>query len=185
MRKLLLLSLLLAACAAPAQNIRIRVDATDAPRKQLHAHLVIPAKAGAMTLEYPQWIPGEHGPTGPLINLTALKFTANGNALRWTRDPVNMYAFHIDVPNGATAVDVDLDYLDPVSTGQFSGGGSLTPRVAVISWNAVLLYPAGMTSDQITYEPALKLPGGWKYATALNTTSTAGDEIHFEPVSLT
>ena len=183
MRKLLLL--LLFAAAANAQTIRISLDATDAPHKRLHAHLVIPAHAGAMTLDYPEWIPGEHGPTGPVVNLTGLNFTANGTTLRWTRDPVNMFAFHVDVPNGANAVEVDLDYLDPVGTGQFSSGGSLTQRVAVISWNAVLLYPAGPASEDIKYEASLKLPSGWKYATALNTTSTSGDEIHFEPLTLT
>jgi len=98
---------------------------------------------------------------------------------------VNMYSFHLDVPSGATTLDVDLDYLDPVATGQFSGGGSLTPRLAVISWNAVLLYPSTKSSDDLTYDATLKLPNGWKHTTALNTTSANDNEINFEPVSLT
>jgi len=185
MRTLRTLLLVVVAASVSAQTIRLSVDATDAPRKRLHAHLTIPAHAGPMTLEYPEWIPGEHGPTGPVVNLTGLNFTVGGTTLRWTRDAVHMTAFHVDVPAGATAVDVDLDYLDPVGSGQFSAGGSLTQRVAVISWNAVLLYPASPSSDALTYEASLKLPSGWKYATALNTTSTSGDEIHFEPISLT
>jgi predicted metalloprotease with PDZ domain len=185
MRTLRTLLLVVVAASASAQTIRIRVDATDAPHKKLHAHLVIPVKAGPLTLYYPEWIPGEHGPTGPVMNLTGLVFTANGTALRWMRDPVDMYALHVDVPSGVTTLDVDLDYLDPVSTGQFSAGGSLTPRLGLISWNAVLLYPAAKTSDELTYDASLRLPSGWKYATALTTTGTNGDEIHFEPISLT
>jgi predicted metalloprotease with PDZ domain len=173
------------AAVASAQTIHLRVDATDAPHKVLRAHLVIPVKAGPATFYYPEWIPGEHGPTGPVINLTGLKFSANGNALRWSRDGVNMYAFHVDVPAAATSLDVDLDYLDPVGSGQFSAGGSLTPRLGLISWNAVLLYPASKSSDELTYDASLKLPAGWKYVSALGTTSTSGDEIHFEPISLT
>ena len=185
-RRLLIASLFTLAAAASAQNtIQIRVDATDAPRKLLHAHLRIPAKAGALTLYYPEWIPGEHGPTGPIVNLTGLKFTANNNTLRWTRDGVNMYAFHVDVPTGATSVDVDLDYVDPVATGQFSAGGSLTPRLGLISWNAVLLYPTAKSSDELTYDASLKLPSGWKYATGLEGATQNGDEIHFAAVSLT
>jgi predicted metalloprotease with PDZ domain len=181
----LLLACLFAA-AASAQTIQLRVDATDAPRKALHAHLTIPAHAGPMTLYYPEWIPGEHGPTGPVVNLTGLKFTANGSPLRWTRDGVNMYAFHIDVPAGATSVDADLDYLDPVASGQFSAGGSLTPRLGLISWNAVLLYPAAKSSDELMYDASLRLPAGWKWVTALDATSSmAGGDIHFAPISLT
>jgi hypothetical protein len=149
MRTLRTLLLVVVAASVSAQTIRLSVDATDAPHKRLHAHLVIPAHAGAMTLDYPEWIPGEHGPTGPVVNLTGLNFTANGTTVRWTRDPVNMYAFHVDVPNGAATLEVDLDYLDPVGTGQFSSGGSLTQRVAVISWNAVVLYPAGPGSEDL------------------------------------
>jgi predicted metalloprotease with PDZ domain len=186
MRTLRTLLLVVVAASLSAQTIRIRVDATDAPQKKLHAHLVIPVKAGALTLYYPEWIPGEHGPTGPVMNLTGLVFRANGNVLRWMRDPVNMYAYHLEVPTGASSLDVDLDYLDPVGSGQFSAGGSLTPRLGLISWNAVLLYPAGAkSSDDLMFDASLRLPSGWKYATALTTTSTSGDEIHFEPISLT
>ena len=184
MRTLRTFLLVVVAASLSAQPIRISVDATEAPHKKLHAHLVIPVKAGPLTLYYPEWIPGEHGPTGPVVNLTGLVFTANGKTLRWMRDPVNMYAFHLDVPGGATALDVDLDYLDPVATGQFSAGGSLTPRLGLISWNAVLLYPAAKSSDELTYEASLRLPAGWKYATALDTVS-AGEEIRFAPISLT
>ena len=89
--------------ARAAQGVKLTVDATEAPSKLFRAHEVIPAQPGPLTLYYPEWIPGEHGPTGPIINLSGLKFTAAGKVLQWRRDPVDMYAFHIEVPPGANA----------------------------------------------------------------------------------
>src|ERR1035438_4918378 len=81
--------------------VRLRVDATDAPRRLFHVQMNLTAKAGPMTLLYPEWIPGEHGPTGPITNLVGLKITAGGKPLAWKRDSDNMYAFPLEVPNGA------------------------------------------------------------------------------------
>ncbi len=178
---LLLCLLALSLSAAP---IAIRVDASEAPNHLLHAHLTIPASPGPLALFYPKWIPGEHGPTGPIGGLTGLRFTANGSPVAWQRDPVEMYEFHVDVPAGAAALDVDLDYLIPPPGTNFTAGASASPRLAVLSWNTVLLYPQTPNSDAIQYEPALRIPAGWKYATALETVS-AGAEIRFEAASLT
>jgi len=178
---LLLCLLALSLSAAP---IAIRVDASEAPNHLLHAHLTIPASPGPLALFYPKWIPGEHGPTGPIGGLTGLRFTANGSPVAWHRDPVEMYEFHVDVPAGAAALDVDLDYLIPPPGTNFTAGASASPRLAVLSWNTVLLYPQTPNSDAIQYEPALRIPAGWKYATALETVS-AGAEIRFEAASLT
>ena len=55
-------------CPMPAQTpMRLRVDATDAPRRLFHVQMTMPAKPGPLTLLYPEWIPGEHGPTGPIV----------------------------------------------------------------------------------------------------------------------
>src|SRR5436853_1893024 len=90
-----------------SQNaVKVRVDATDAPRRLFHVQMTMPAKAGAMTLLYPEWIPGEHGPTGPIANLVGLKVQGGGKSIPWKRDSVNMYAFHMDVPAGVAALDV-------------------------------------------------------------------------------
>ena len=43
----------------------LNVDATELPRRLLHATMQFPVKPGPMSLLYPKWIPGEHGPTGP------------------------------------------------------------------------------------------------------------------------
>ena len=170
---------------APGGTITISVDATDAPRKILHAKLTVPARPGPLTLLYPKWIPGEHGPTGPIINLAGLKLWAGGKPITWQRDSVNMYAFRCVVPAGASAVDVELDFLSPASTDGFSGGASATAQLADISWNQLLLYPQGPTSDSLTYAARLRLPPGWKYGTALPVASESGGTVEFKPVSLT
>src|ERR1700722_3890432 len=106
MRSIVLFLVVTAVSSAQATEMKLHVDATDAPRHILHASMSIPAKAGPMTLVYAEWIPGEHGPTGPVVDLVGLKITAAGKPLAWKRDAVNMYAFHITVPEGASAVDV-------------------------------------------------------------------------------
>ena len=80
----------------------VAVDATDAPRKVFHASLTIPATPGDFVLLYPKWIPGEHGPTGPVVDTAGIYFRANGRVLHWHRDPVDMYAYHVEVPQGVT-----------------------------------------------------------------------------------
>jgi predicted metalloprotease with PDZ domain len=172
--------------SAGAAPIVMRVDATNAPSNVFHAHMTIPATPGATTLYYPKWIPGEHSPTGPLVGLTGLKITANGAPVTWQRDAVEMFAFHVDVPAGASALEVDLDYLAFAGGAIFTSGASSSPKLAVLSWNTVVLYPGGAPSDSIQYQASLRIPAGWKYATAMETRSgSAADEIVFEPVSLT
>src|SRR5436309_4973034 len=134
--------------AAPAPHVTISLDATEAPRKIFHAHLTIPASPGTLTLYYPKWIPGEHGPTGPIADLAGLKFSAAGKTLPWSRDAVDMYLFRLEVPAGARAVDISLDYLSPAEAGGFSSGSSATSNLALVSWNQVLLYPADRKSDE-------------------------------------
>ncbi len=173
--------------------ISIAVDATDAPRKILHARLMIPVKPGPLTLFYPKWIPGEHGPTGPITDLAGLKFTAAGKTIAWRRDDVDMYAFHLEVPAGANELEVSLDFLLPASVEGFSSAASSDANLAVLSWNQVLLYPEGYGSDDLTYKASLRLPVGWKFGTALsplppNGLTNPGEPIHtfsFDPVSLT
>lgn len=172
--------------AAAAPQINLSLDATDAPRKIFHAQLTIPATAGTLTLYYPKWIPGEHAPSGPVIDLTGLKFTGNGQILSWRRDLADNWTFHVEVPAGVQEVHATLDYLSPGESEQslFSAGASATQKMTVISWNQVLLYPQGWTADQIMFSASLRLPSGWKFGTPLPVASNSGDEIHFQPVSL-
>jgi predicted metalloprotease with PDZ domain len=185
-RYALILPLLFVALAVAAAPITLRVDATSVASNVYHAHLTIPASPGPLALFYPKWIPGEHGPTGPINGLTGLRFSANGQNVPWLRDPVEMFEFHVDVPPGASAIDVDLDYLAPAPGAAFTAGASTTPRLAVLSWNTVLLYPVTAGgSDALQVEATLRIPAGWQYASALETRGRSGDEIQFEPASLT
>jgi predicted metalloprotease with PDZ domain len=178
--------------SATPPTVTIFVDATSAPRKIFHAKLKIPASAGDLTLYYPKWIPGEHAPDGPVIDLAGLKFSASGKPLKWRRDLLDGFTLHVEVPTGTTEVNAELDYVSPATLEPgFSAGSSATDKMAVISWNQVLLYPKGWTSDDLTYVASLKLPGNWKFGTALPIASTTGDQpngetqLLFQPVSLT
>jgi predicted metalloprotease with PDZ domain len=169
-----------------APTITVAVDASEAPRKIFHAQMTIPAAPGTLTLYYPKWIPGEHGPTGPIQDLAGLKFTAGGQTLKWRRDLLDGWTLHVDVPAGASAVNASLDFVSPAGQeGMFTGGPSATDKMTVLSWNTVLLYPAGWTSDELTYQASLRLPEGWKFGTPLPVASQSGAEIKFTPVSLT
>jgi len=172
--------------AATAPTVTISVDATTAPRKIFHATLKIPATAGDLTLYYPKWIPGEHAPDGPVIDLAGLKFSAAGKSLKWRRDLLDGWTIHVEVPAGASEVDAELDYLSPATPESgFTAGSSATDKLTVISWNQVLLYPKGWKSDDINYTASLKIPEGWKFGTPLPVSNQSGNEIHFSTVSLT
>lgn len=167
----------LAPAAAPSRPIELSVDASEAPRRLLHARLVIPAAPGPLTLYYPKWIPGDHAPDGPIADLAGLQLRAAGKPLAWRRDDVDLYAFHCTVPDGADAVEAALDYLG-------TGDRSATARLAVVNWNLVLLYPAGRPVHDIPTRARLTLPAGWKLGTALPVASTRGPVTEFGTVSL-
>ena len=174
-----------AGCAT-SPTVTIAVDATAAPRKIFHASLKIPASPGDLTLYYPKWIPGEHAPDGPVIDLAGLKFGAGGKILKWRRDLVDGFTIHVEVPAGISEISAELDFLSPaIFEGGFSAGSSATDKLAVISWNQVLLYPKGWQSDDINYSASLKLPDGSKFGTPLPVASHSGNEIKFATVSLT
>src|ERR1700722_10370953 len=140
------------ALAATTPTVTIAVDATTAPRKIFHASLKIPAAPGDLTLYYPKWIPGEHAPDGPVVDLAGLKFSAAGKPLKWRRDLLDGFTLHIEVPAGVTEINAELDFLSPATfEGGFSAGSSATDKLAIISWNQVLLYPKGFKSDDINY----------------------------------
>ena len=167
-----------------AQSIHLRVDLTDAPRNLYHAKLSIPAKPGAMTLVFPKWIPGNHRPSGPIAALTGIHMEAGGKPLAWQRDDIDMYAFHVTVPDGARAIEVSLDAI----TSNDSAGGegpAASSNLLDLNWNAVVLYPQGTDSDAVEFVPSIKLPTGWKFGTALTPSHTSGDDVEFAPVSLT
>src|SRR5579872_1587855 len=129
---LLCLSALITALPAGAAEpgaIQLSLDLTDAPRQVFHARESIPVKPGALTIYYPKWIPGEHSPSGPLENLTGVKFSAGGKPVSWRRDPENMYAFLLQIPAGVDTLDVSFDFLSPSAGGEFGQSVSATPDI--------------------------------------------------------
>jgi predicted metalloprotease with PDZ domain len=186
---LTILPLIFSAVPVHAQNarkpVRLSVDLREAPKHIFHAKLVFPASTGPLTLVYPKWIPGEHSPVGPIVDLTGLLFRAAGKAIEWRRDDVDMFAFHCQIPAGVSELEVSLDYISP--SGQSAGreNPSATAQLAILNWYTVLLYPQGAKSDDLTYTASLQLPAGWKYGTALPVANETSEAIEFQPASLT
>src|SRR5208337_3578094 len=114
-----------------APRITVSVDATEAPRMIFHARLTIPATPGTLTLYYPKWIPGEHGPTGPIQDLTGLHFTGNGQPLKWRRDLLDGWTFHVGIPAGVSSVEATLDFMSPAGggDGMYTGGATATDKM--------------------------------------------------------
>jgi predicted metalloprotease with PDZ domain len=173
-----------AAAQTPLGPIRLDVDASQAPQKILHIHMQIPVKAGPLTLYYPEWIPGEHMPDGPIIQIAGLKLMAAGKAISWRRDLVEMFSIHMEIPQGVSSLDADFDFLLSAPANGFSAGASATASLVVLSWNQALLYPAGYPITELTFVPSLRLPTGWKFGTALPGAKRDGDTIEFSPVAL-
>ncbi len=166
-----------------ASTIHLTVDLSDAPRNIFHSVLTLAASPGEMTLAYPQWIPGNHRPSGPIGNLTGLHFTAGGQELIWHRDPIDMYAFHVTVPAGTKEVEATFDLISTDSAG--GGGNAASSNLLDLNWNQVVLYPQSAASDAVEVVASVKLPAGWKYGTALPTARTEGNQVEFKPVPLT
>ena len=174
----------LASAEAAQAPIELHVDMSRAPQRILHARLEMPVEPGPLTLLYPKWMPGEHGPTGPIAELVGLEISAKRRSIPWNRDSRDMFTFHVEVPPGVERLDIELDYLPPLSTGTFGNGPATSDRVAVMSWNTVLLYPAGRSIHELRYRPSLKLPRGWQFGTSLRQVKRKRDEVRFQEVSL-
>ena len=162
-------------------TMTLDVDVTDITQGIWKVRQRIPvAQAGRMTLLYPQWLPGNHAPRGELDKLAGLTFRANGQVLPWTRDAGDMYAFHIDVPAGATEVVADFQYLTPTVSDQ--GRILVTREMLNLQFEDVSLYPAGYFTRQIPVTATVSYPTGWRAATALRGTQ-AGNRISYSTVS--
>lgn len=182
---LLLLTPQLTLSQTEQSSITLTVDATEAPRKILHSREAITVHPGHLTLFYPKWIPGEHGPTGPVIDMAGLKITGSGKPISWRRDLEEMFAIHCEVPPGVDRVDVSFDFILPPQAEGFSSGASSTAQLLVLSWNQVIVYPVSARPDDIIVTPSLIVPSGWKFISALTSKNETNNSISFAPVSLT
>ena len=163
-------------------TIVLKVDASNFAQQIFRVRQTIPAKPGKLTLLYPQWVVANHGPSGALNQFAGLKASANGKPLDWKRDPLNVWAFAIDVPADANAVDVEFQYLSPIEANQ--GRTTFTADILGVQWQSLALYPAGYRSRDITVQPNLTVPPGWQFGSALETAARVGDEIAFKPLDL-
>jgi predicted metalloprotease with PDZ domain len=151
-------SLVFASALAQKAPIQITADLSDAARKIYHAEIDLPVTAGPLTLTTPQWIPGDHRPTGPVDSIVGVVFSVNGQPLAWRRDDVDLYQFHLVVPKGATTLHAHLDCIVTAR---------VTQKMAVLEWEKLLLYPAHTPVREIPIQASLKVPGGWGVGTAL------------------
>ena len=164
-------------------TIRLQVDATDLDRRVFKVRESIPVPGpGPITLLYPKWLPGNHSASGPIADVGGLRVTASGDPVEWTRDTVEMTAFHVVVPQGATALDLEFQFLSPTDSN--AGTVVMTQALVNLEWNTVVFYPAGYYVSRIPVEATVTLPDGWHFATALETASSKGAAAAFKPVSV-
>ena len=171
-----------AASAYPHGAIAIEVDATALGQHVMRVRQRMPVRPGPLTLLYPQWLPGQHAPRGPIEKLAGLRFTANGKPVTWQRDPINVYAFHLQVPGGVQELIADYRYLSPTDRSQ--GRVVMTPHMLNLQWNALVLYPAGFAASGIRYDAQVTYPAGWQAATALEVARRQGDTVVYRQVPL-
>jgi len=164
-------------------TLKLAVDATDLDHRIFRVREEIPVAAGPLTLFYPQWLPGNHAPRGPIDKLAGITFTADGKSVAWTRDSTDVYALHLDIPQGATTLVATFDFLSPQDSSQ--GRVVMTPEIVNLQWNTVALYPAGHAVNRVTFAPSARLPAGWQFGTALETSGEAGADgsVAFKPVN--
>jgi predicted metalloprotease with PDZ domain len=171
--------------AGPA--LKIEVDARDLPRRLLHTRMQVPCKPGKLWLWFPKWVPGTHGPNGPVENVGGLRLQASpGNPLAWRRDDIEPYRVECDVPAGTATITVQLDTI--CNEPSREAGGFLSygnSAVGIINLGTCLLYPEGPSCDDIQAQLTLRLPNNWKFATALKSRGTKDGVSSFETVSLT
>ncbi|MDP3858790.1 MAG: hypothetical protein Q8Q73_13615 [Stagnimonas sp.] len=185
MNRIPLLAALLLSLSAPLHAaeapIQLHVDVSDTPHRLFRVQETIPVQPGPLSLLYPEWLPGNHAPRGPIEAIAGLAIEAGGKALAWTRDPLDMYRFRLSVPEGISELKLRFDYATPMVREQ--GRIVATPEMIGLQWNAVVLYPEA-AAKSLTVEPSITLPEGWQQASALRPSGQDGRTIRFAPVDL-
>jgi predicted metalloprotease with PDZ domain len=179
-KRLVLELVAMTALAASAQDksapaMTLIVDETQGARRIAFVHEEIRVRPGAVTLAYPKWIPGEHGPTGPIQQFAALRIHFGSASLSWTRDPEDIYTIRVEVPPNADRISVDFDTLME---------NTISDHQLLVAWNTVVLYPRGIDKRQLMIEPSILLPPNWQQGSSLRVTSQTAGRVSFAPVSL-
>ncbi len=174
-------TLALALPVAGQQPIKITADLTEASRKLYHAEIDLPVKAGPNSFTTPEWIPGNHRPTGPVEDITGVVFTADGKVLPWRRDDVDLYEFHVNVPKGVTTLHAHLDCIVL---------SRADDKMAVLEWEKLLLYPSHVPVKNIPVQPSVMVPAGWGIGTALrpvtafDANTKPGGTVLYQPTTV-
>jgi predicted metalloprotease with PDZ domain len=159
----------------PAPGMTLMVDETQASRRIAFVREEIRVSPGALALAYPSWIPGEHGPTGPIQQLAALRIRSGNTTLPWTRDPEDIFTIHVEVPPGTDRITVDFDTLL---------ANTISDHQLLLAWNTAVLYPRNVDKRELMIEPSIIVPANWTQGSALRVTSQSGSRVNFAPVSL-
>ena len=162
-------------------TLTVRVDATDLARRIFRVHETLPVQAGNLVLQFPEWVPGGHTPRNPIDQIAGLVIQGNGKRVEWSRDPYDVYSFHLRVPAGVKQLEVDLEFLSPTSD---QGRTTMTPQILGVQWLSMMVYPAGYYMSRIQVQPQITLPPGWNFATALDGARREGDVVHFATTTL-
>jgi predicted metalloprotease with PDZ domain len=166
-------------------EIKLDVDLSDPIQRIFRVHETIPVSAGALTLYYPKWIPGEHSPSGTIDGVAGLILKSGaGQRIEWRRDLEDMFTLHVTIPAGVKTVVLEFELLSPGPGGEFGQSASVTGRIEDLEWNQVLFYPSGYAAHNITFKPSVRIPAGWGYGTSLDQESSSGGGITFAPLSL-
>ena len=166
----------------PGGTITLDIDASDTVRAAYRVTETIPVASGTkdLILQLPQWIPGHHSPGGTMDELVGVTFTANGKLLKWWRDPVEIYAFHVELPAGTQQVVAKFINTSPLQPSE--GRVTVTPEMLNLQWDRMSLYPAGYYVRQIKVKPTVKFPTGWGVASALDGKTQTGDVVSWDAV---
>ncbi len=180
-----LLATLCLALPAHALDFTLSVDARETGRGLLHVTQSFPSKPGTLSLSYPNWIPGEHGPTGPNVDVAGLVIRAGETVLPWKRDAVDLNTVRVTVPSGVQHVELAFDFLLDNGTDGFTSAACATEKLLLLSWNQVAFYPTGGKSDALSCQASLTLPDRWQHASALDEEAAGGAALKFKPCSFT
>lgn len=166
----------------PGGTIDLKIDATDTVRGLYKVTETIPVASGTteLTLLYPEWLPGNHAPRGPINLLADIRFSADGQPIAWTRDPLDVYAFRLALPAGTKSVTAKFIHTSPIESKE--GRISMTQEMLNLQWEKMSLYPAGHYTRRIAIDPTVTVPAGWDVFTALDGKSRSGDTLHWSTV---
>ncbi len=163
-------------------TITLDIDATDVTTGAFRVTETIPVPQGTtrLTLLYPDWMPGKHGARGRAAFLGQLAFSAGNTALTWTRDPVDVMAYHVDVPKGTAVITARFVFTSLLRDNEDDDRVVMTREMLNLQWEKMSLYPAGHYVRQIKVKPTVTFPQGWTVFTALDGKVAAGSRATWD-----